>query len=215
MAKLCVDLCCGVGGFSAAFRESPEWVVLGVDNNPEVGPDILGDVMDMSPRSLPSADVYLGSPPCPEFSLAGNHDHWEDQRPVHPKAREAVSLAVHVATLCRVNTRGWWFVENPRGRLQWFLGQPTGAVTYCQYGTPYMKPTHLWGRHPPGMQYKTCHAGDDCHDTNTEDDGTSAVASMPSDHGERSKVPYGLSKAILDAVEGHAEQSTLTEVCHG
>jgi hypothetical protein len=44
-------------------------------------------------------------------------------------------------------------------------------------------------------------SGTGCHTSNGDDDGTSAIASMPSDGLERSAVPRELSEAILDAVE--------------
>jgi len=207
----CVDLCSGTGGFSSAFREIDEWDVLTVDVNPECDPDMVADVRDLNPSDLPTAEVYLASPPCPEFSFAGNHDHWEGRRPIHPDARDAVALARHVQALCE--TLGeWWVLENPKGRLSWIFGRPRGTVHYCQYGKSYMKPTFLWGRHPPGLDYRQC-PGPECHHTsNTEDDGTSAIQSMPSNGLQCAAVPFGLSESILQAVEGQAEQQTLGSV---
>jgi len=204
-----LDLFAGLGGFSSAFTESDSWTVTTVDLDSSFETDITADVLDLRPSDLPDVDVVLASPPCTQFSTAGNHDNWDGQTPVGP-AREAVTLVYHTLGLIKALSPDYWFLENPRGRLRWFLGQPTGTVDYCQYGRDYQKPTDLWGVHPP-MTYKRCHtaAGGGCHVRNAEDDGTAADASMPKDRSERALVPRELSDEILRAVEGVGEQQTL------
>lgn len=208
MTETCVDLFYGTGGFSSAFAESDDWDVFGVDVEESTDADMHADVMDLTPSDLPDADVVLCSIPCLLFSNAGNHDQWENKRPVGKRAQEHVCLAYHSLGLVKGLNPEWWFIENPRGRLRWLFGRPTGTVTYCQYGKPYQKPTDLWGRHPPGMAYKSCNAGEDCHRRNLDDDGTSAVGSMPNDYAERSAVPYELSKSILDAVDSAGDRDS-------
>lgn len=199
--KHCLDLCSGTGGFSSAFADADGWDVTTVDVKPEFEPDVVADVMDLQPSDLPESEVVVASPPCPEFSFAGNHDHWENRRPIHNSARDAVAVARHVQALAE--TLGtYWFIENPKGRLAWIFGPPTGVVHYCAFGKPYKKPTYLWGSHPTGMEYPKC-PGDECdHASNT------AIQSLPPGI-ERAAVPRGLSQLILDAVERRAEQSSL------
>jgi len=36
-------------------------------------------------------------------------------------------------------------LENPRGYLKWFLGDPCFQFDPNEYGDPYTKRTHLWG----------------------------------------------------------------------
>ena len=210
--QVVLDLFAGVGGFSAAFAESPDWDVVTVELNKDLPANIHADVMDLRPADLPNADVVLASPPCTMFSTAGNHDKWDhaEKQPIAPESREHVALVHHTIGLIHALTPDYWFVENPTGRMRWVLGQPTATVTYCQYGRDNQKPTDLWGSHPP-MSYRRCRAGEACHVANGADDGTSAIASMPEDYGERAKVPFELSESILRAVEGRSEQSTLTE----
>jgi len=67
-----------------------------------------------------------------------------------------------------------------------------------------MKPTDLWGEHPPGFSYLTCSYGDDCHAHNTDQDHGgrgNCDASGTRDSAERAKVPYELSDAIREACE--------------
>lgn len=210
--KTCVDLFCGLGGFSEAFRDSPEWDVFTVDIEERFAPDLCADVMDLRPGDLPNADVVLASPPCTVFSTVGNHDKWDDKRPAHPDARDAIALVFHTVGLIRAIDPEYWFLENPRGRLRWVLGKPTGHVNYCQYGKDYKKPTDLWGEHPPWFAYLTCNAepGSGCHVRNGANDGTSGTASMPRDPAKRALVPRELSESVLQAVSREYETATVT-----
>lgn len=221
--KVCLDLFCGLGGFSAAFEDAGEWTVITVDIESQFGPDLRADVFDLRPADildvLPVDEwdamdlfVVLASPPCTLFSTSGNHDEWDmdSKRPVGDRARKHVTLLYHTVGLIRGLSPDYWYLENPRhGRVTWFLGEPSGTVTYCQYGKEYMKPTGLWGEHAP-MDYRKCNHGDPCHRSNTDDDGTSAIASMRDlNHAERSRVPYNLSESILNAVENPEPRESL------
>ena len=212
--RVCLDLFAGLGGFSAAFQDADGWEVVTVDVEERFDPDIQADVYDLEPGDLPDADVVLAGHPCTVFTKAAAwNDHWdEDGNPQTEQARKHVAMVFHTVGLIRALAPRYWFLENPEGHLRRFLGRPTGSVTYCQYGADYRKPTDLWGHHPPGMTYKACRNGDPCHTPSPRRDrpGDEHVAeALPRDPAERSKVPYELSKAILDAVEGRAEQATL------
>jgi hypothetical protein len=214
--KTCLDLFCGLGGFSAAFEDADQWDVVTVDIEERFDPDIQADVMELRPDDLPNADVVLASPPCDVFSLANTRDrYWDDVHPVptDEKSREHVALVFHAVGLIRALAPDYWFLENPRGRLRWFLDEPQATVTYCQYGEDYQKPTDLWGAHPPGMTYRACSPGEPCHDSVArEDDHSGVLANSMRDPAKRAKVPYELSEAVLEAVEGRQEQQTLTAV---
>jgi len=192
-----LDLFSGLGGFSAAFEDADGWDVVTVEIEEKFDPDICADVMDLRPSDLPDADVILASPPCEEFSPANNLNGEREPDP------EAVALVYHTLGLIKAKRPAYWFMENPRGRLRTLIGRPTATVTYCQYGTDYMKPTDLWGDHPP-MTYRRCQYGDPCHESNRE--GTN---NYPENASDKAVVPYDLSASILEAVEGQAEQSTV------
>ena len=216
----CLDLFCGLGGFSQAFADSERWQVTTVDIDERFAPDIQADVLDLRPSDFDTEfDVVLASPPCDVFSLANTRSrYWDDVRdvPTDEKSREHVALVFHTVGLIRALAPDYWVLENPRGRLRWYLGEPRATVTYCQYGEDYQKPTDLWGQHPPGMTYRSCSQGAHCHDTVSRDDDHSGVlANSMRDPAERAKVPYELSKAIFEAVEGRQTQQTLTAVARG
>lgn len=221
--KHCVDLFAGLGGFSQAFEESEGWEVTTVDREARFNPDVQCDVMELDP-SGPDPDIVLASPPCVDFSVACITDKWdydEYRRPFHlpKKAQVAESIALVFRALWLVNewNPDYWFLENPQGMLNVWLNDPVARVDYCAYGSDFKKPTQLWGHHPP-MDYRTC-PGSKCghnsfHESNVNDDHGTL---RDDDSAERAKVPYQLSRAILEAVEDAyanppPEQATLGEV---
>jgi hypothetical protein len=213
-----LDLFAGLGGFSSAFADSDRWAVTTVDIAERFDPDIQADVLELRPDGLPNADLVLASPPCKCFSRAAAWaDHFDSGgAPQTPEARESVALVYHTLGLIQALAPRYWFLENPMGsKVKQYLGEPTGRVTYCQYGTTYQKPTYLWGEHPP-MTYRWCSSGDHCHEHGSLEDEYDKRP-LPRDPAKRAKVPRELSAAIRDACEAAldgeiAEQATLGEV---
>jgi len=162
------------------------------------------DVMDLRPSDFDTDfDVVLASPPCTDFSMAASrYEKVVDGEPQTESARFSVALVYHTIGLIKALTPSYWFMENPRGYLRQIIGEPTATVTYCQYGTDYMKPTDLWGDHPV-MEYRSCNTGQDCHEYNTSGDngGLGNCDVIGDNAAERSLVPYDLSEAIRDACE--------------
>lgn len=203
--KVCLDLFSGLGGFSAAFEDSDEWDVVTVDIEERFDPDIQADVMDLRPSDFEREfDVVLASPPCNTFTMAASiEEHVVDGEPRTDAAKDGVALVYHTIGLIRGLNPDYWFIENPMGYLRQVIGHPTARVTYCQYGTEWMKPTDLWGEHPP-MTYRACSYGDDCHAYNTDQDhggSGNCDVSGTRDSAERAKVPYDLSESIREATD--------------
>lgn len=222
-----LDLFAGLGGFSQAFAASERWDVTTVDIEARFEPDRVADVFDLRPSDfIGSFDVVLASPPCTQFSLAASSlERFVDGEPQTQEARDAVGLVYHTLGLIHGLSPDYWFLENPQGFLRQIIGDPDARVTYCQYGTAYMKPTDLWGVHPHNWTPQSCSYGDPCHAYNTDQehggDGNVRTMFQQSTSGtnaaERAKVPEQLSKSIRDACEhsldGDAsEQATLAEV---
>ena len=68
-----IDLFSGLGGFSEAFVQDPEWDVLRIENNPllsDVPHTLIWSALTLSPSEFMECDLLLASPPCTEFSQA-------------------------------------------------------------------------------------------------------------------------------------------------
>jgi hypothetical protein len=226
--KVCLDLFCGLGGFSAAFADTDDWQVVTVDIQERFDPDLQADIMDLRPAELvellpgdgrEAVDVLvvLASPPCTTLSVAGNHtDHYQAGQPHSDTARDHVALVYHTLGLIHGLGPDYWLLENPRGRLRRYFGEPEAAVTLCQYGYDWQKPTDLWGDHPPTFRGQTCRPGADCHAAGPHGFDSGQNIEHTRDPAERAKVPYELSdtirEAVDDAVAGEAaEQMELGE----
>lgn len=226
MSRICLDLFSGLKGSSSAFADAEGWEVVTVDVDPDFEPDICADIAELQPEDLPDPDVVLASPPCVDFSVACIVDKWEhdeNRRPKHlprkPQIADSVALVFRTLWLVYELSPRYWFLENPQGMLRKWIGEPRGQVHYCQYASPFKKPTDLWGRHPP-MRYRTCPGKPACghvtnpREVNTFRDESRTRAIDTSNSAERARVPAELSEAVLSAVEdGYAnpppEQATL------
>ena len=197
-----LDLFCGLGGFSAAFEDSGRWDVTTVDLNAEFDPGIVADVFDLRPSDFASDfDVVLASPPCTRMGkMALCNGYFDGDEPATLEAADHVALLYHTVGIIRGLSPDYWFLENPPGKATLYLGDPTGTVTYCQYGMDYMKRTHLWGNHPP-IDYRSCTEGSGCHISTPRSNERHPSDSIPSDSAKASLVPYELSECIRNACE--------------
>lgn len=111
-----LDLFCGLGGASAAFR-AVGWRVTGVDVDPRFAPDICADLTVWSWASVWPVDFAWASPPCDEFA-----------RESMPWCRtgKAPSMALVDAArrIIRESGARFWCIENVRGAVP-HLGSPT------------------------------------------------------------------------------------------
>lgn len=82
-----IDLCCGAGGASAAFRQAGARIVLAVEKDPQTSrmyqenfrPErMAADVCTLDPEDLDCDIIFVGMP-CQAFSVAGQHEGLEDE----------------------------------------------------------------------------------------------------------------------------------------
>ena len=131
--KIILDLCGGTGAWSKPYRDA------GFDVRLITLPD--NDIRTY----IPPDGVYgvLAAPPCTEFSFAkhyhgkGNYSH--DFR----GGLEVVAACCRIILFCKP---AFWAIENPHGYLQRFLGKPNFVFNPYDFGDPYKKRTHLWGK---------------------------------------------------------------------
>lgn len=188
--KLCLDLCSGLGGFSQAFREHEDWEVITVDINKKFKPSMVLDLIDAVEYPDRHADfwqlkpdVILASPPCERFSLAANSF---PRQGIYTGMRVAGAVLEIIA---RMLPKGW-IIENPKGRLRWFLGVPNIKVRLSQFGYRTVKPTDFWTNIDIGLLKST---------PVYNPEGVS-FAQVRQSH-IRASMPYGLSKKVLESFE--------------
>ena len=122
------------------------------------------------------------SPPCTKFSLA--NPNWPKKGV--KEALELVGSCLEAVVSLKPKA---WLLENPKGRLRWFLGTPKQSIRYSDYDMQYkaVKPTDMWGNIPLPMVkgVRKGHVG----------------------HKEKgwfrrgAKIPYGVSLAVKEGVE--------------
>lgn len=176
------------------------WDVVRIDNNPDfatVPHTTIADILTMDWTELAARGpfVVLASPPCERFSIANSN--WP-QKGIR-KALEIVGACIEAVVELKPT---YWILENPKGRLRWFLGSPPHSVKLSDYGhnrtiqggklrRPY-KPTDLWGNIPfPLLEA-----------SKIVQPLKQLLSGWPKEErARRAEMPYGLSQAILDAVE--------------
>jgi site-specific DNA-cytosine methylase len=198
--KVCLDLCSGLGGFSQAFVDAG-WKVVRIDNNPkfrEVPFTEIYDICDLETffgslmDRYPNPTVILASPPCERFSIANR---------MFPKVgiRKALEIVGSVFEIIATLRPKYWIVENPKGRLRWFLGTPNSSIHLSDYGSKYLKPTDLWHN----LTFKLIEAErpyePSWSSTKNNMKGSTGLLRLH-DPAKRALIPYGLSKAVLEAV---------------
>ncbi|MCW4048034.1 MAG: DNA cytosine methyltransferase [Candidatus Bathyarchaeota archaeon] len=189
--KLCIDLCCGLKGSSAAFANDSNWEVVTVDIERKFKPTIVADVRYLPLKENLNPTLLLASPPCQHFSLAN---------PKWPKC--GIKLAMEIVGACfeAVATLKpkYWLIENPRGRLRKLSPiTPNMTIFYSDYDREYpcQKPTDLWTNIPLKMvpHQRRPYSGRNGHLFDRM---------IGRDPSERAKVPRGVSEAFKASVEG-------------
>lgn len=139
--KIILDLCGGTGSWSAPYKKN------GYDVRLITLPEY--DVLTY----IPPENVYgiLAAPTCTHFSLCRTNA--KKPRDLE-KSMELVKRCLEiiwqqqynlVSEYSKKTTLKFWAMENPRGFLQYFLGNPSLEFSPFEYGDNYKKRTHIWG----------------------------------------------------------------------
>ncbi|KAK3273654.1 hypothetical protein CYMTET_18116 [Cymbomonas tetramitiformis] len=140
-------LFCGTGSVEQQFqRQFDGCEVVTVDILPKWQATCTEDILHGNYRLYPRHhfDVIWASPPCKEYSKA-------KPRGV-PDLELADRRVKRTRQIIEYYDPAYYFIENPAGDALRGLhtrsvmkGLPDPRpVSYCRYGTPYMKPTHIW-----------------------------------------------------------------------
>lgn len=128
--KIILDLCGGSGSWSAPYTEA--------------GYDVRLVTLPQDVRFyIPPPNVYgiLAAPPCTVFSNAGLWKQRNEDELIW--ALSIVDACFRMITICNPI---FWAMENPRGLLKQWLGEPRWVFTQNEYGGEYKKCTYLWGK---------------------------------------------------------------------
>eukprot|EP00976_Prorocentrum_cordatum_P066833 1178477-Prorocentrum_minimum.AAC.1 len=165
--------------------------------------DIRQFVQTESPAYSPGDfDLIWASPPCTEYSRAMT---------TRPRDLAAADLLVASTLACLVYLKStFWFIENPEGLLStrpimipyesWLH-----RVSYCHYGTPYRKHTHIWSN-VPNMVLKRCTNDTPCQQRAKEGRHSCTAQAGPSGDVPGSgigKRVYAVPSELLGALFNH------------
>ena len=154
--KIILDLCGGSGAWSEPYRKAGytvhviTWPGYDVDDaifDPEDGMLEFPYHHPMKPQSgpimVPIKKIHgiLAAPPCTEFSVAKTTKPRDFEKGI-----TTVASCMRIIWGCRaLGQLEWWALENPRGFLRQFLGDPAYSFKQWWFGGDRTKPTDLWG----------------------------------------------------------------------
>ena len=192
-----IDLFSGLGGFSQAFVDRGHDVTR-YDFNPdfeEVPFTIIKDVFELTANDLKDADIILASIDCTYFTHTNSN-------PDKDGLKVSKELTKHTLKIIHEANPLFWIIENPPGRIKNVLGPPMFKTAWGYWGTPYYKPTWLWGK-LPFIEWKTRYAEPQPKESwNLDSFKTHKFAYLcPRDSKQRSLIPYEFSLALCIATE--------------
>lgn len=139
--KIILDLCGGTGSWSRPYAAAgydvrvitlPEW-----------------DVERFQHYDWDWENVYgvLAAPPCTQFSVARRT---AKTPPDYVSAFRTVDACMNVIRKCALTGNlKFWALENPRGKLRYFLGIPKNTFFQWQFGGQHKNPSDIWGYYNP------------------------------------------------------------------
>ena len=191
-----LDMYSGLGGFSEAFVQDPNYEVIRIENNPllaDVPHTILADILELDPRAFSDVDLILASPPCTEFSLAYGAPRGVAERAgrIHKPNMELVKA---VQTWNNIIKPKFCLIENVNGSQRYFadlhLYQIMKHGPFVFYGTfPRFSMPPGW-HHNKETSKKTGRKGQD------------TWSSDPLRANKKGKLPLELSQQIKSTFEG-------------
>ena len=201
--KVMWGLCAGLGGAEQAFEDSPNWLVVRIDNNPillDHGVENLEilDVLNWASwvpgviEKYGVPDLIIAGPPCLEFSngYSGPKMRHHREHGGLENYEPDMSLVWACQDLIQFVNPQWWIVENVAGACPYF-DEVFGTLEQKISGFV------LWGRFPQLILPTGWTHSKFENDTWSSD---------PLRANRRAKWPLEISQAVLTAIES---QSTL------
>jgi len=133
VGKTILDLCGGTGAWSRPYVEANYDVrIIDIRNGQDVR-------LYKPPKNVHG---ILAAPPCTHFAVSGAR-WWKGKG--EQALLDGLSLVDACLRIIMVSKPKWWALENPVGRLSYFLGRPRLVFQPYEYGDPWTKKTCVWG----------------------------------------------------------------------
>lgn len=133
MKKIILDLCGGTGSWSKPYKDA------GYD----VQVITLPEHNVLTYKSPKNVYGILAAPPCTMFSLARTTAKTPRD---FENGMATVEACLRIIWECRKQGKlAFWVMENPKGLLRQFMGNPPFTFDASEFGEDYNKATDLWG----------------------------------------------------------------------
>lgn len=207
--KIIIDLCCGLGGFSQAFRDDPEnWKVITFDIEGKFNPSYTYDIVKNKNKVLncimedaiitrhdfykwekgkPLVDLIVASPPCTQFtrySMPSLYPEYENYQ--NGTWYPDMSIVKSAYEIIREVKPKYWIMENVRGSVN-FISEELQQVPRKKIGTAWF----FWGNFPLFEPADSRFFRKDVQATRSP--------------ALRSLIPYEISKCLKEAVESQKQ----------
>ena len=149
MNKIILDLCSGTGNWSQPYKDD-SYQVLRVELKHGMDARLFPSLPSTEKRTPTQFEAIrprigrvhgiLAAPECTVFSVAGSSYPRSDE-----EILDGLSLLDACIRLIHVLKPNWWVLENPKGKITRWLGDPVHTFNPNYFGDPYTKRTLLWG----------------------------------------------------------------------
>lgn len=198
-----LELFSGTASFSNVAKEYFGYDVFTIDVVPSFEPDLCVDIDLLSPEDIHFIpDIIWSSVPCTTYSVASfPAGHRDNGVAVSDDAKKADRLVLKTLEFVEYFTPQYWIIENPVGllrKMSFMEDIQRTTVTYCQYGTTYMKRTDLFGRLPESFIPRVCKNGMTCHE---EARRGAKTGTQGLDRVDRGRIPFKLCWELINSIE--------------
>jgi hypothetical protein len=161
--KIIIDACGGTGSWSKPYKDAgydvrlitlPEYNIFSIELGWQKGIRVIvlkSHIFGYKTIQCKSVYGILAAPTCTKFSFCRTNA--KEPRNLD-KAMELVNKCLEIIYWCQYDlpstyskktTLKFWALENPKGFLQSFLGNPPLEFSPYEYGDNYKKCTQIWG----------------------------------------------------------------------
>lgn len=134
----------------------------------------------------------LAAPPCDHFASSGAR-WWKEKG--ESNLIDGLSIVDACLRAVAIYRPEFWVLENPVGRLSRYLGPSVFSFDPCDYGDPYTKRTHLWGKFVPPLPMFSTMSRSPVAATR----GSAIHRMSSSQKRKRSMTPAGFARAFFEA----------------